>query len=104
MSNPGCEILYRVRNYRAGYRPDEFSTFSQLLERQKSAPTGTFHHTRRPWQVQQNQVLKIQVSSEAQSNSYDRELHSVDRFFFVQHTKTGENIPNDDKIFPMAVK
>ena len=36
--------------------------FLQLLERQKSAPTGTFHHTRRPWQVQQNQVLRIQVT------------------------------------------
>jgi hypothetical protein len=26
------------------------------------------------------------------------------RFFLVQYTKTGKNIPNDRKIYPMATK
>jgi hypothetical protein len=28
----------------------------------------------------------------------------VARFFMVQHTKTGENIPNNHKIYQMAIK
>jgi hypothetical protein len=29
---------------------------------------------------------------------------SVARFFSVQHTKTGNNIPNDNKMYQMATK
>jgi hypothetical protein len=28
----------------------------------------------------------------------------VARFFVVQHTKTGKNLPNDHKIYKMAIK
>jgi hypothetical protein len=30
-------------------------------------------------------------------------MYRVARFFLVQHTKTGENIPNDHKIYQMAI-
>jgi hypothetical protein len=48
-----------------------------------------------------------QVSRQSVPMNYPRKKVNdirVARFFFLQHTKTGKNIPMGHKIFPIAVK
>jgi hypothetical protein len=52
------------------------------------------------------QWAKIAQSGRSDSNSgfVDGSVSRVARFFFVQHTKTGKNIPNNHKIYQIATK
>jgi hypothetical protein len=79
-----------------GNRPFFVSAFSFYMVlrflwlRHSGSP---YAHYFASWKAEQNEALVIMLSVR------------VARFFLVQNTyKTGENIPNGHKIFPMAVK
>jgi hypothetical protein len=60
----------------------------------------------RTWKIPRNKKRKEENSARTVGNEPCRKklVAKVARFFFVQNTKTGKNIPNDHKIYQMAIK